>query len=152
MRDEFSASEKHPDQKPPLHGAPAPKPATGSDAEPAREREQKPGRPYRSRRAKGGQGAGKDISVILKGWDYESGTINVRKVAGLDGSPKLQLRLDLGLLQMELTGRPDGQRPHGSESLLDYQESLLRDHQRRNGTDLAFSLSSEQCQSLRDEA
>ena len=33
------------------------------------------------------------------------------------------MRIDLGLLQMELDGRPDGQRPHGFESLLDYYEA-----------------------------
>ena len=36
----------------------------------------------------------------------------------------MQLRIDLGILQMEMTGRPDGQRPHNCESLLVY-------HQRR---------------------
>ena len=34
----------------------------------------------------------KDITPVLKGWDYEPGTINVRKVAGSDGTPKLQMR------------------------------------------------------------
>src|SRR5436190_21381583 len=94
----------------------------------------------------------KDIGPVLKGWDYEPGTINVRKVNGMDGQPKLQMRLDLGLLQMELTGRPDGVRPHGCESLLDYFESQLADHKRRNGTELGFQISSAQCQSLREEA
>src|SRR5262249_54068777 len=65
----------------------------------------------------------KDIGPLLKGWDYEPGTINVRKINGADGAPKLQMRLDLGLLQMELTGRPDGAKPHGYDSLLDYFES-----------------------------
>src|SRR5438874_12848537 len=90
--------------------------------------------------------APKDITSVLKGWDYESGTINVRKVTGIDGSPKLQMRLDLGLLQMELSGRPDGLRPHGSESLLDYFEAQLKDHEKRYGTDLGFHLTAEQCQ------
>ena len=36
-----------------------------------------------------------------------------RKIVGEDGKEKLQVRLDLGLLQMELNGRPDGERPHG---------------------------------------
>ena len=66
--------------------------------------------------------ANMDISAVIRGWDYEAGTINVRKVAGLDGVPKLQMRLDLGLLQMELAGRPDGAKPHECESLLDYFE------------------------------
>src|SRR6476661_3395918 len=97
----------------------------------------------REQRPKRRKKPSKDITSILKGWDYESGTINVRKVAGLDGVPKLQMRLDLGLLQMELTGRPDGQRPHGCESLLDYYEGLLREHEKRYGTDLGFHLTAE---------
>ena len=94
----------------------------------------------------------KDILPLLKGWDYEPGTINVRKISGIDGAPKLQMRLDLGLLQMEMTGRPDGVRPHGCESLLDYFETQLKDHRTRNGTELGFHLTSSQCQSLREEA
>src|ERR1043166_2743122 len=82
----------------------------------------------------------KDISSVLKGWEYEPGTINVRKVAGLDGHTKLQMRLDLGLLQMEMTGRPDGVRPHGHESLLEYFESLLEEHKKEHGTELGFHL------------
>lgn len=94
----------------------------------------------------------KDIVPMLRGWDYEPGTINVRKINGNDGRPKLQMRLDLGLLQMELTGRPDGRRPHGCESLLDYYERQLADHRERNGTELGFHLTAAQCQSLREEA
>ena len=94
----------------------------------------------------------KDITPVLKGWDYESGTINVRKINGLDGTPKLQMRLDLGLLQMEMSGRPDGAKPHGHESLLDYFEAQLAEHRKSNGSDLGFHLSSEQCQSLREES
>jgi hypothetical protein len=94
----------------------------------------------------------KDITPLLKGWDYEAGTINVRKISGADGAPKLQMRLDLGLLQMEITGRPDGAKPHGFESLLEYFESQLTDHQKRNGTELGFHLTRDQCQSLREEA
>ena len=94
----------------------------------------------------------KDITPVLKGWDYESGTINVRKINGIDGTPKLQMRLDLGLLQMEMSGRPDGAKPHGYESLLDYFEAQLAEHTKTNGSDLGFHLSSEQCQSLREES
>jgi len=94
----------------------------------------------------------KDITPVLKGWDYESGTINVRKINGVDGAPKLQMRLDLGLLQMEMNGRPDGSRPHGFESLLEYHEDQLADYRRMNGSDIGFALSSEQCQQLREES
>ena len=99
-----------------------------------------------------GRGLSKDILPLLKGWDYEPGTINVRKISGNDGAPKLQMRLDLGLLQMEMNGRPDGVRPHGCESLLEYFESQLKEHRTRNGTELGFHLTSSQCQSLREEA
>jgi hypothetical protein len=94
----------------------------------------------------------KDIAPILKGWDYESGTINVRKVIGLDGIPKLQMRLDLGLLQMEMNGRPDGQRPNGCESLLDYYEQRLKEYKREHGSELGFLLSADDCEALRTEA
>src|SRR6266513_884274 len=65
-----------------------------------------------------------DLNTILKDWPHENGHVKVRKITGLDGREKLQLRVDLGVLQMEVTGRPDGQRPHNCESLLEY-------HQRR---------------------
>jgi hypothetical protein len=94
----------------------------------------------------------KDISPLLNGWDYEAGSINVRKIRGVDGHPKLQMRLDLGLLQMEMTGRPDGTRPHGHESLLEYFEQQLTEHERLNGTQLGFHLTRRQCALLREEA
>ena len=63
---------------------------------------------------------GKDITPILAGWDYDHDELQVRIVAGDDGREKIQMRVDLGLLQMEIDGRPDGQRPAGFESLLDH--------------------------------
>jgi hypothetical protein len=99
-----------------------------------------------------GRLSSRDITPVLKGWDYEPGTINVRKISGMDGTPKLQMRVDLGLLQMEMTGRPDGARPHGCESLLDYFETELSDHRERNGSELGFHITSDQCQALREEA
>ncbi|RUL89512.1 UvrB/UvrC motif-containing protein [Tautonia sociabilis] len=65
----------------------------------------------------------RDISPILAGWDHDPDEFQVRIVAGLDGRDKLQMRLDLGLLQMELDGRPDGRRPFGAPSLLDHHEA-----------------------------
>ncbi len=93
-----------------------------------------------------------DLRRILAGWDYEPGQITVRKISGDDGAVKIQMRLDLGLLQMEVSGRPDGRRPHGSESLLDYHVAELEKYRERNGTELGFELSPEECQALREEA
>ena len=62
-----------------------------------------------------------DISDILKGWQYDGPReLMVRKITGKDGLPKIQMRVDLGILQMEWTERPDGKEPHGKPSLLDY--------------------------------
>ncbi len=63
----------------------------------------------------------KDLTVLLHGWDYNPNEVTVRRVLGIDGREKIQMRLDLGVLQMEVSGRPDGKRPYGHESLLEYQ-------------------------------
>jgi hypothetical protein len=62
-----------------------------------------------------------DLSDLLRDWPYEPGQLQVRKITGSDGREKLQLRLDMGVLQMEMAGRPDGRQPHGVESELEYQ-------------------------------
>ncbi len=62
----------------------------------------------------------KDISSILSGWEYDANSINARWIKGADESAKVQLRVDLGVLQMEAKGRPDGEKPFGFPSLHDY--------------------------------
>ncbi|MDB6148221.1 MAG: hypothetical protein JWO45_1885 [Spartobacteria bacterium] len=89
-----------------------------------------------------------DLNTILKDWPHESGAIKVRKVAGLDGREKLQLRIDLGVLQMEMSGRPDGVRPHNCESLLAYHQ-LRAAHAMAKGD--TYDLSAEQCAELQQE-
>src|SRR2546430_7986811 len=89
-----------------------------------------------------------DLNTILKDWPHETGTIKVRKVAGLDGKEKLQLRIDLGVLQMELTGRPDGVRPNNCESLLAYHQ-LKAAHTMAQGN--TYELNSEQVSELQQE-
>lgn len=68
----------------------------------------------------------KDITPILAGWEYEPDELQVRIVAGADGRDKIQMRIDLGLIQMELTGRPDGTRVRDAESLLDALDAQQR--------------------------
>ena len=92
-----------------------------------------------------------DINSILKDWPYERGQISARKIRGDDGKDKIQLRLDLGLLQMEVAGRPDGQRPHGHESLLGYYEHLLKRHSQEGSSDEEFQLDVQACELLRNE-
>lgn len=61
-----------------------------------------------------------DIDSILKGWPYEPNQVSVRIVEARDGREVVQMRIDMGLLQLETTGRPDGERPHGAETYLDH--------------------------------
>ena len=49
-----------------------------------------------------------DLNWLVKDWSHEPGSIKVRKIMGLDGREKLQLRIDLGLLQMEMEAGPMG--------------------------------------------
>lgn len=95
----------------------------------------------------------KDIGLILHGWDANPDEVTVRRINGIDGSPKIQMRLDLGVLQMETEGRPDGKRPHGYESLLEYYEDRLARYRALNGNDDdGFELDSEACSSLKQES
>jgi hypothetical protein len=89
-----------------------------------------------------------DLNSLLHNWPHENGAIKVRKVAGLDGREKLQLRVDLGVLQMELTGRPDGQRPHNCESLLVYHQQRA---ERATARGEGYELTTEQCNELQQE-
>ena len=94
-----------------------------------------------------------DISKLLEQWDYQVGQILVRQFKGEDGHDKLQLRVDLGLLQMNLRGRPDGRRPFGHESLLEYHSQRLEKHMAANaGSAAGFHLAAEECAKLQQEA
>lgn len=52
-----------------------------------------------------------DISRLLDSWEYRPGQVLVRRLKPKGGREKIQLRLDLGVLQMDAEGRPDGKRP-----------------------------------------
>jgi len=94
----------------------------------------------------------KDLRIVTDGWPYEPGQVSVRRVRGADNRVKIQMRVDLGVLQMEVKGRPDGARPHGYESLLQYQRERIDAYRRRNGNDLGFALDPAECREMRDEA
>jgi len=77
----------------------------------------------------------------------------VRKFKGKDGIEKIQVRLDLGILQMNATGRPDGKRPFGCESFLEFYKNKLAEHIIENhGDDDAFVLKPSDCEDLCAEA
>lgn len=94
-----------------------------------------------------------DISHLLEQWDYQPGQVVVRRFKTKDGKEKIQLRVDLGLLQMNAEGRPDGKRPFGHASLFEYHQSRLYKHvAAHNGSDEEFVLKAEDCAKLQMEA
>ncbi len=93
-----------------------------------------------------------DISHLLSRWDYRPGEVMVRKIKGKDGRIKLQLRVDLGILQMETEGRPDGKKPNGFPTFYDFLLRRLDDHVAEHGSEDTFQLTAEQCTRLHLEA
>lgn len=89
-----------------------------------------------------------DISDILGAWQFDPDQPSVRIIRGGDGRDKVQMRVDMGLLQMEISGRPDGQRPHGCESLLDWFESQRRAYETAHPDSAPFLLDEGACAQL----
>lgn len=82
----------------------------------------------------------RNISDILQDWNYDSQSIRARIVAGQDGEADvLQMRVEMGLIQMAVDGRPDGIRPEGFATYLDYllQEEISEGNE--------WDLNDEQC-------
>jgi hypothetical protein len=84
-----------------------------------------------------------DIETALQGWDYKPGLVQARVIQAQDGRQIIQMRVDLGVLQMEIAGRPDGERPHGHPNYLEHLRHQSRLAEQKNGH---FVLSEEQCE------
>jgi len=91
-----------------------------------------------------------DISDILRAWEYDR-LNNVRKIRGNNGKEKIQIRLPLGIEQFEVDGRPDGKKPYGKESLLEYFKAKVETYRKKEGTDVGFGLTRETCSGLYEE-
>jgi hypothetical protein len=105
----------------------------------------------------------KDISQLLHEWPFEPGMIHARLIVGDDGTHLVQVRLDLGILQMHADGRPDGTRPMGFASWLEFHEHRMEQPGEEEEAEKAgeavrepgkseVQLSPEECRMLRDEA
>ncbi len=70
----------------------------------------------------------KDIANILKDWPLNKKSVNARIIKGYDNQPQLQLRLDCGIMQMYLDGRPDGKKPFKCQTLLEYMERQVAEN------------------------
>jgi hypothetical protein len=94
-----------------------------------------------------------DISHLLGQWEYQPGQLMVRRFVGRDGVDKIQLRLDLGVLQMNAEGRPDGKRPLGHDSYYDFLRHRLVQHlDKTGGQDDDFVIDGDDCAKLQLEA
>lgn len=83
--------------------------------------------------------APRDIDSLLRNWDFRPGEVNARLIKTRAGREVLQMRIDMGVVQMETDLRPDGQRPNGAETYYDYLVGeVIR-------TGESFRLSKEQC-------
>jgi hypothetical protein len=89
-----------------------------------------------------------DIGPLLDDWEFRPDELQVRVITGNDGKEKIQMRIDLGLIQMEYSGRPDGVRPEGYESLLEFHEARA-EQARANG--VRFELTADECAGLMRE-
>jgi hypothetical protein len=67
-----------------------------------------------------------DIDFILRHWPFKPGVIAARLIRAGDDREVLQMRIEMGLLQMETVGRPDGEHPGGVETCLEWLGELAR--------------------------
>lgn len=82
---------------------------------------------------------GRDIDAALKSWEYKPGVVQARLVKAGDGRQVIQMRIELGVLQLEAAGRPDAERPHGFPTYFEYLKDLAA---RQDGD---FTLAEEHC-------
>ena len=90
-----------------------------------------------------------DLRRILKAWPYDP-EHDARIVRGEDGREVLQVRTPVGLEQYEMDGRPDGLRPHGMESALEYHLHRLN-QAKFAGREADFEVSPQECGELFQE-
>jgi hypothetical protein len=87
-----------------------------------------------------------DLSRLLESWPYDpDNDARVTRVG--DGREVLQVRTPLGVEQLELEGRPDGARPHGAESALQFHLRRLA-KAKAAGRETDFALDAGDCAEL----
>lgn len=93
-----------------------------------------------------------DLTALLQDWEYQPGQVIARRFTATDGTEKIQLRVDLGILQMNAAGRPDGKRPMGQETWFDVIRQRLEKHREEHeGDDAEFELTTEDLSRLQQE-
>ena len=94
-----------------------------------------------------------DLRALFEEWPHHPSDDerNVRCVRGEDGRLVIQVRARCGLFQWEYEGRPDGRRPHGFTSLLDYHRHRIEEARRRRGSDAAVQLEKAEVEEIGEE-
>jgi hypothetical protein len=89
----------------------------------------------------------RDVDEALQGWPYEPepGEVIAREIRARDGRMVLQVRVELGLLQLEENGRPDGTRPHGFATYLDYLRYRAAGRGQGDAKASPFQMSADHC-------
>jgi murein L,D-transpeptidase YcbB/YkuD len=82
----------------------------------------------------------RDLRPLLLDWPHDPDRLNARVLEIEEGRTVLQVRIELGILQMEIDGRPDG-----GEDVLSKAESML-------AADARASIDSDLAAALRHEA
>jgi hypothetical protein len=90
-----------------------------------------------------------DLRKILQSWPYDP-EHDARILQGDDGREILQVRTPLGVEQHEIDGRPDGARPHGKESALEFHLGRL-ESAKAAGREAEFELNRRECSELFNE-
>lgn len=79
-----------------------------------------------------------DIDHILERWPFDPFTVNVRLLE-LSQRQVLQMRVDMGVLQLEIEGRPDGGKPEGNKTYFEYLQEKARSEE------IEFVLNENEC-------
>lgn len=92
-----------------------------------------------------------DIGHILRSWPMgDDDEVTVRLVEGDDGNKKIQMRIDMGIIQLHRDGHPAEERPYGFESWLEYYEYKIQASEKKV-IDEFFSLNSDDVKLLQRE-
>jgi hypothetical protein len=83
---------------------------------------------------------------LLQSWAYDPDD-DARLTRGDDGREILQVRTPLGIEQYEMEGRPDGLRPHGLDSALEFYRQRL-EQAKAGGREGDFELNPQECGEL----
>ncbi|MHC5544432.1 UvrB/UvrC motif-containing protein, partial [Singulisphaera rosea] len=89
----------------------------------------------------------RDMDDTIQGWPYEPepGEVIARELRARDGRMVVQIRVELGALQMEVVGRPDGTQPHGFTTYLDYLRYRAGSKARDRSAKAKWAMSPEHC-------